>query len=194
MTPCSALQAFPGGHTPFTTAALPVLTPDLPPAIFFNTGAKWEGTNHCNYVQWVVPWWLCKVWCHYGSLTVSLFREATCELKCFQCIACSPEWNDFGDWAHRTDNNNTQLTSIACNSVSFRSPNGTYFNPFGYTQIWFCSSGKSFVSTARLAESNTQSSRAVKLFSWLFSVRLSSVLTLQGFLRKHYGVQRFRFC
>lgn len=55
MTPCSTLQAFPRGHTPFTTAALPVLTPDLPLAIFFNTRVKWEGTNHCNYVQWVLP-------------------------------------------------------------------------------------------------------------------------------------------
>lgn len=54
MTLCSALQAFPRGHTPFTTAVLSALTPELPAAIFFNTRVKWEGTNHCNYVQWVL--------------------------------------------------------------------------------------------------------------------------------------------
>lgn len=130
MTPCSALQAFPRGHTPFTTAVFPALTPDLLPAIFFNTRVKWEGTNHCNYFQWL----RCNDYVRYcetmvSSRSVSSHNLPVSTMKCFQC---RPEWNVFGDWAHRTDNNNTQLTSKTCNRVSFRSPNGTYCSPFGH--------------------------------------------------------------
>ena len=42
-----------GRHSIHVSGPCLALTPDLPPAIFFNTRAKWEGTNHCNYVQWV---------------------------------------------------------------------------------------------------------------------------------------------
>lgn len=81
----------PRDHTLFTTATLPMLMPDLPSVIFLNTRVKWEGTNHCNYVQWVLQWWLCKVWDLDGSLTVSHHTtHAWVTIKCFQY---HPEWN-----------------------------------------------------------------------------------------------------
>ena len=131
-------KLFPGATLHSPQQPSPALTPDLPSAIFFNTRVKWEGTNHSNYIQWVLPRWLCKVRRHDGPLTVSLVPQPTCE-PLWNVFIVAPKWDDCGDWAHQTDNhnnnNNMQLTSRTCSSVSPRSPNGTYFNPFGYSDM-----------------------------------------------------------
>lgn len=104
-----------GAHIPFSSAVLLALTPDLPPAIFFNTRVKWEGTNHCNYVQWLLPWWLRKERRHDGPFTVCPVTQT--------CL----HGNDFGFWAHWThDGNNSRakLMSRTCNCVSPLCPNG----------------------------------------------------------------------
>lgn len=107
MTPCFVLQAVSRDPTPFTTAASPVLTPDLPPAIVFNTRVKWEGTNHCNYVQWVQLWWLSKVWQLDGSVMDSYHTTYQWDSvrKCFM----SPRVNLFVDWVQWIDISNMQL-------------------------------------------------------------------------------------
>lgn len=130
MTPCSALssQPSPGATLRSAQRSGPALTPDLPPAIIFNTREKKrEGTNHCNYVQWVLPWWLCKI-CSPWWLPQRLARDTT-RLRGHTAALIGR--------AHWTDINNSKLTSETSNRGLFCSPNCTLVSLFGYNlTLW----------------------------------------------------------